>query len=208
MTFILQLNLAHCRIILNDKQRTDFMKALILAAGFGSRLAPLTDSIPKTLVPINGKPIIFKQIENLIDNGIDDITVMAGYKFNKLKSALNENHPAVKVVNCPLYSETNNMFTAFSARKYFENADFIMMNGDVFFDSSVIGALLRFPYKNAISVDIGNYIEESMKVTVKDGFIRSISKNIDKKDAFGVSIDVYKFARGGARSSSPNAPTI
>ena len=50
------------------------MKALILAAGFGSRLAPITNDIPKCLVPVNGKPILFKQIDNLLENGIDDET--------------------------------------------------------------------------------------------------------------------------------------
>ena len=55
------------------------MKALILAAGFGSRLAPLTDTIPKSLVPVNGKPILFKQIENLYENGITDISRVGLY---------------------------------------------------------------------------------------------------------------------------------
>ena len=50
------------------------MKALILAAGLGSRLAPITDNIPKSLVPVNGTPILFKQIDNLIKNGVEDIT--------------------------------------------------------------------------------------------------------------------------------------
>ena len=51
-------------------------KALILAAGFGSRLAPITDTVPKSLVPVNGTPIIIKQIQNLHENGIIDITVI------------------------------------------------------------------------------------------------------------------------------------
>ena len=56
------------------------MKALILAAGLGSRLAPITDNCPKSLVKVNGKPILMKQIENLHENGITDITVVSGYK--------------------------------------------------------------------------------------------------------------------------------
>ena len=65
-------------------------KALILAAGFGSRLAPITDNIPKSLVPVNGKPILFKQIENLIENRISDITIISGYKADVLKKAIHE----------------------------------------------------------------------------------------------------------------------
>lgn len=63
-------------------------KALILAAGVGNRLAPITDRLPKSLVPINGKPIIFKQVENLIDNGVSDITIVAGYKSDMLEEAI------------------------------------------------------------------------------------------------------------------------
>lgn len=58
------------------------MKALILAAGMGTRLAPLTNNLPKSLVTVNGKPILVKQIENLYENNIIDITVIAGYKVS------------------------------------------------------------------------------------------------------------------------------
>ena len=51
------------------------MKALILAAGVGSRLAPLTDHLPKCLVEVNGTPILMKQIENLVDMFADDASV-------------------------------------------------------------------------------------------------------------------------------------
>ena len=52
------------------------MKALILAAGCGSRLAPITDTCPKSLVPVNGKPILMKQIENLHENALK--VILAG----------------------------------------------------------------------------------------------------------------------------------
>ena len=52
------------------------MKALILAAGLGTRLRPITDTRPKSMVEVNGKPILFKQIDNLLENGVEDITVV------------------------------------------------------------------------------------------------------------------------------------
>ena len=66
------------------------MKALILAAGLGTRLSPLTNDRPKSLVAVNGKPILFKQIENLLENGIADITIVSGYKSEVLKEAVND----------------------------------------------------------------------------------------------------------------------
>ena len=61
------------------------MKALILAAGLGTRLAPITDHCPKSMVPVNGKPILIKQIENLHQNGVTDITIVSGYKAEVLE---------------------------------------------------------------------------------------------------------------------------
>ena len=75
-----------------------------------------------------------------------------------------------------------------------------MMNADVFFDSLVISSLLKCEHKNAIVVDIGRYNEESMKVIERDGRLVEISKAITKEDAFGSSIDVYKFSKEGTNA--------
>lgn len=64
------------------------MKALILAAGLGTRLAPITENCPKSLVPVNGKPILVRQIENLLENGISNITVVSGYKGDILEERI------------------------------------------------------------------------------------------------------------------------
>lgn len=174
------------------------MKALILAAGLGSRLAPITDKVPKSLVPVNGIPIIFKQIENLRANGIEDITVVSGYKADTLQEALNEKYPEIKIINSKDYASTNNMYSAYLAAEYFSGQAFLMMNADVFYDSSVIAALLEFGHGNAIVTDIGTYLEESMKVVEREGRIMQISKAITRADALGASIDVYKFSAEGS----------
>lgn len=175
------------------------MKALILAAGLGTRLAPITDDRPKSLVPVNGKPILFKQIENLLENGITDITVVSGYKGEMLKKTVLESYHDIKIIHSADYASTNNMYSAYLAKNAVGNEPFLMMNADVFYDSSVITALLKDESSNAIVTEIGRYIEESMKVVEKDGRLVKISKGITPEEALGVSIDVYKFsAEGGA----------
>ena len=174
-------------------------KALILAAGFGSRLAPLTDNLPKSLVPVNGTPILFKQIENLLENGISDITIISGYKADVLEKAVREKWPEIRIIESVDYASTNNMYSAWLGREAMGGEPFLMMNADVFFDASVIAALLAFKGENAIVTDIGNYLEESMKVVERDGKLIQISKAITPEAALGASIDVYKFsAAGGA----------
>lgn len=170
------------------------MKALILAAGLGTRLAPITDTCPKSLVPVNGKPILIKQIENLLENGVTDITVISGYKADILERDVHARFPEIRIIESVDYATTNNMYSAYLGKAAVGGSDFLMMNADVFYDSSVIKALLACSAPNAIVVDMGRYIEESMKVIEKDGRLVQISKAITEADALGSSIDVYKFS--------------
>lgn len=176
------------------------MKALVLAAGLGTRLAPITDDRPKSLVPVNGQPILLKQIANLHENGIIDITVVSGYKAEILEKSLHEAYPDVKVIESVDYATTNNMYSAYMAKDAMADSEFLMMNADVFYDASVITELLKNDAPNAIVTDIGTYFEESMKVVEKDGRLVEISKQISKEDALGASIDVYKFSKEGGKA--------
>lgn len=176
------------------------MKALILAAGLGTRLTPITDDRPKSLVPINGVPILFKQMDNLLDNGITDITVVSGYKANILERTVHEKYPEIRIIESTNYATTNNMYSAYLARTVIGNNEFLMMNADVFYDSSVITSLLKYKTTNAIVVDIGRYFAESMKVIEENGRLIAISKEIKQEKALGTSIDVYKFSAEGGRA--------
>lgn len=176
------------------------MKALILAAGLGTRLTPITNDLPKSLVQVNGKPILFNQIENLHLNSVTDITVISGYKAEILEKTVHSNFPEVKIIESVDYAITNNMYSAWLGKESMNGEAFLMMNADVFFDAYVFEELLKFEEPNAIVTDIGNYIEESMKVVEKQGKLVSISKNISREEALGSSIDVYKFSPEGGKA--------
>ena len=186
------------------KEREPVGRALILAAGLGTRLAPITNDRPKSLVPVNGKPILIKQIENLRENGIMDITIISGYKAEILEMFVHEKYPNIKIVESVDYATTNNMYSAYLGIKaMFPDKNikpFYMMNADVFFDSSVIAALKKDERSNLVVVDMGRYIEESMKVIEKAGRLVAISKQITPADVLGCSIDVYKFGSDGGKA--------
>lgn len=175
------------------------MKALILAAGLGTRLAPITDDFPKCMTEVaEGKTIIEKQIENLHYVGIFEITVISGYKSDILRNFLLSKYQNINIIESVDYKTTNNMFSAFLGKPYVSGHNFLMMNADVFFDVSVLESLLEFDSQDAVVTDIGRYIEESMKVVEESGRLVKISKTISPQDALGSSIDVYKFSpRGG-----------
>ena len=89
------------------------MKAVILAAGIGSRLRPLTDNVPKCMVEVNGIKIIEKQIKSLLNNGIKEIAVVTGYQHEILNKYLNENFPFIEIIDNKEYLKTNNMYSMF-----------------------------------------------------------------------------------------------
>lgn len=168
------------------------MKAVLLAAGLGTRLRPITDEVPKCMVPVNGMPIIEKQIKNLIENNVEDIYVVAGYKREVLKEFLSEKYPFVHVIENDVYDSTNNMFSLYMTMEFVRGSEFLLMNSDVFHDACIEGGLIKSDEANMIACEYGRYIEESMKITVKDGVIEHISKQITPEEAFATSIDVYK----------------
>lgn len=168
------------------------MKAILLAAGLGTRLRPITNEVPKCMVPVNGMPIIEKQILNLIENGVKDIYVVAGYKREVLKTFLNENYPFVHIIENELYDTTNNMFSLYLAMNFVRGSELLLMNSDVFHDASIEAGLINSNKVNMVACEYGRYIEESMKIIVHNEIVTHISKQISSEEAYATSIDVYK----------------
>lgn len=110
-------------------------KAIILAAGFGSRLAPVTLDTPKPLVEVNGKRIIDNLLDDLYAIDIKNITIVIGYKAEQFE-VLKEKYPTIKFINNPAFNETNNISSLFEAkdvidRCYICEADLIINNPNV-----------------------------------------------------------------------------
>lgn len=170
------------------------MKAVILAAGLGSRLRPITNDVPKCMVPVNGIRIIDKQIDNLLLNGVTDMYVVDGYKAEILADHLNESFPQVHIVSNPRYAETNNMYSLYLTEKYVRGEEFLLMNSDVYYDANIIEGLLKGNNQSKIACDRSGYMEESMKITLDGDKINHISKKITSEEYYAVSIDVYRIS--------------
>jgi CTP:phosphocholine cytidylyltransferase-like protein len=104
------------------------MRAILLAAGMGTRLRPLTLTTPKSLTVVNGKPMLEKQVEYLQEIGVDEIIVVTGYlaeKFEYLKEKY-----GVTLVHNDKYEIYNNMYTMYLVREYLH--DTYVIDADVY----------------------------------------------------------------------------
>ena len=89
-------------------------KAIILAAGFGSRMVPVTLNTPKPLVKVNGVRIIDTIIDSLLEAGIEDITIIRGYKKECFDVLLGK-YPGLKFIDNDLFDKTNSISSAHAA---------------------------------------------------------------------------------------------
>ena len=104
------------------------MNALILAAGMGTRMRPLTDDRPKCLVPVLGVPIVERQIRLLKEAGIDDIVLLSGYRADRLDYL--KGKFGVEIIPNPRYETVNNISSMFAALDWF--GDSFVLEGDVY----------------------------------------------------------------------------
>lgn len=124
------------------------MKAIILAAGTGSRLRPLTDHVPKCLVELKGKPLLDYQLQSLRTLALEKIAIVCGYKHEalapyKLQSYRNDQ-----------FESTNMVYSLFCARAEFDQ-DLLITYGDVIFEPRVISHLASCKSDFAIAIDSG-----------------------------------------------------
>ncbi|MBI2339376.1 MAG: phosphocholine cytidylyltransferase family protein [Deltaproteobacteria bacterium] len=122
------------------------MKAIILAAGRGSRLGPLTDDRPKAMVAYNGKPMITRILETLRHCRIDDITVVKGYKAEALKT------DGAKSILNERYAATNMVATLFCAEQEMDD-DVIISYADIVYEPAILQTLIDEPSDFAVVVD-------------------------------------------------------
>ncbi len=102
-------------------------RAVIMAAGEGTRLRPLTLKTPKPLIPVNGMPMIDSCIRALRANGIAEIYVVVGYK-KELFARLPADYPGLSLIENPWYATANNISSLYAARDHLEDA--IILDGD------------------------------------------------------------------------------
>lgn len=122
--------------------------AIIMAAGFASRFAPLSDIIPKALLKVKGEIMIERQIRQLIEAGIPDIYVVVGYK-KEMFYYLSEKY-GVHIVENPDYETRNNHSSIYAVREYLGNS--YICSADNYFMENVFESYVYEPYYSAVYI--------------------------------------------------------
>lgn len=172
------------------------MKAVILAAGIGSRLRPLTNDKPKCLVRICGKSLLEYQLDAHRVAGVKDIYIVVGYEAQAVRDYCKHIKDLnIHIVESVNYETTNNMYSLYLLREHLKGEAFILNNADLAIDNEIVNKMVQDKRQDLIMVDTSQYNDESMKISVdKKGVITDISKKIDEKNSYGCSIDYYKFS--------------
>ena len=140
------------------------MKALILAAGLGSRLRPLTDDIPKAMVKYEGIEIIRHQIDTLHSQNITDISIVVGYKSGVLINFLNKNYgDKFNIIRNDKFASSNSAFSSIGAFTNSIKSDYIHINCDILFSESLLSSLIENSYTNILCLRQDLQLSNSME---------------------------------------------
>ena len=128
--------------------------ALLLAAGLGSRLEPLTDTMPKCLVEVTGVPILERLVRALDAHGIERLVIFTGYRAEMIRDYLGESFAgiAVEYIESPLFATTNTLYSLWLARQAIDEP-VLLVESDVVFDKPLLAPLL-VPDRIAVSAQL------------------------------------------------------
>lgn len=163
-------------------------RALILAAGMGSRLRPLTNDKPKCLVPLLGVSLLARQLNTLHKAAVNDIHIATGYRADQIEKL------GYQTSYNPKFAETNMVETLFSAAKFIEQeGDLIIAYGDIVYQDENLAALLNCDDEIALMIDknwkdlwslrLDNPLDDAETLMMNDeGYVTELGKKPNSYD--------------------------
>jgi len=175
------------------------MKAIILAAGKGTRLNGV-DLKPKCLFEVGGRTLLDRQLAALAACGINDVRLVLGFEAERIRPRC---PPNVSFVSNSRFEETSSLYSLWLAREHLADG-FVVLNCDVLFHPQLLTRLLSAPFADALLVDLvdkqNNQLgDEEMKVKIEDGCVVDIRKDLAPAEADGENVGVVKFSPEGAK---------
>lgn len=180
------------------------VKAIILSAGQGRRLLPLTENTPKCLLPVAEKPVLVWQIDALLSVGVRHITIITGFQVGLIEALLQQRYaqyPDIKILFNPFFEVADNLASCWIARGEMDG-DFLILNGDTVIESALLAKVLNSEFAPiTLSVDFkDSYDADDMKVELDvDGWVKQVSKIVPPHQVNAESIGLLLFREQGVQ---------
>jgi L-glutamine-phosphate cytidylyltransferase len=178
------------------------MKAVILAAGRGTRIQELTNGLPKCLLPFGEKTILDFQLDSLLQAGISEIAMVVGHAEGKIADHLQQHQQdklsGITLISNPDFACTNNIYSLWLAKKWVGEDAFVCLNADVLFHPGILLPALCTHDDLSVIVD-WEFREETTKVIIQDGRVVKLSKSVSRDDYSGTFVNIARFSSRGGR---------
>jgi choline kinase len=180
------------------------MQALILAAGFGKRLLPITKSLPKCLVKVNGIPLLENALGNLSYFSFNEVIIVVGHMKEKIIEYIGHEYKGMRItyVENPLYKSTNNVYSLYLSKDYIHD-NLLMLECDLFYKKDLIETILAGDAE--CNILVSPFDKNTMEGTVIEVGENRIAKALYTArhqfpgfDYTGMmkTVNVYKFSQG------------
>ena len=170
------------------------MKAIILAAGVGSRIKKFSKKKHKSLIKIGNKSLLSRIVENLINIKIKDILIVTGYKSEQIR---NEIKTKANYIYFPRYQTSNNLQTLLYVKDQIKGP-FLCLFSDIFFDKKILLNLKNSSKDICLAIDTTKVLKNTMRIKIKNKKLIDIGSQIKVSDGDGNFIGISKFSKKGA----------
>ena len=174
------------------------MKAVILAAGQGTRIRSVHGEHPKCLIVIDEATILDHQLEALSMAGINEVAIVVGYEKEQIVAHVRSKelsyYQRIHFIENPEFAITNNIYSLWLAIDWLRGDSFIVLNADVIFDSEILNSVVQPDAPISMIVD-PLWRDETMKVVIEDDRVIRMSKRISQDEFSGTYTGITVFSK-------------
>jgi|SRR5215469_2158499 len=173
------------------------MKAVILAAGQGTRIRSVHGEHPKCLIEVDDTTILDHQLEALSMAGINEVVIVVGYEKEQIVAHVRNKRlrydQRIHFIENPAFAITNNIYSLWLASDWLHGDSFIVLNADVIFDPDILNSAVE-PYAPISMIVDPLWRDETMKVMIEDDRVTRMSKRISQEEFSGTYIGLTVFS--------------
>lgn len=171
-------------------------RAIILAAGRGTRMASYSNSSPKSLLEFKGEALLSRQLRSLADAGVTEFIIVGGYMIDHMTAFVASSKHNITLVYNPFYAQMNSIGSLWFARDYLSD-DVFITNGDTFFEKNIYSKLLQNENNYIFGVDESKKNDADYRVLLSEDEVLDMGKDISEQDTMGEYIGIALIRKHG-----------